>query len=246
MASGGVPPLRIGDWSSPPRIMCPSAYPPHPASARTTLRPRRRGCPAAPPDDREPRSAKDVSGRGEEDARTAGLAPDTLIRGAGLPPVLVPRIELLVVDHQPAVQQIQLFDAGMTMGRILGSRREPYEHADAAFLGIRCEELAGDARRPFFPFRFRHSERRRHYRRRARLGRDSLRKALPQRCRWAQHIGWPGGEGADDGTKRFQLLPAIRTRGDMSLHDETFARRKGLQGVQEHRFQAVPIVVARS
>src|SRR4029450_4079532 len=186
MASVGVPPLRIGDWSSTPRIMRLSAY---------------------PLDDREARSAKDVSARGEEDARTAGLAPHTLIDGPGLPPGGGPGIELLVVDHRVAVQQIQLFDAGMTMGRILGSRREPYEHADAAFLGIRCEELAGDAGPPFFPSRFRPSERRRHYRRRARLGRDSLRKALPQRCRWAQHIGWPGGEGAEDGTKRFQLRP---------------------------------------
>src|SRR4029450_2977387 len=122
MASVGGPPLRIGDWSSTPRIMCPSAYPPYPASARTALRPRRRGCLAAPPDDREARSVKDVSGRGEENARTAGLAPDTLIDGVGLPPVVVPRIELLVVDHQLAVQQIQLFDTGMTMRRIVGPR----------------------------------------------------------------------------------------------------------------------------
>src|SRR4029453_2318445 len=139
MASVGVPPLRIGDWAGTPRIMRLSAY---------------------PLDDREARSAKDVSARGEEDARTAGLAPHTLIDGAGLPPVVVPGIELLVVDHQLAVQQIQLFDAGMTMGRILGSRRELHEHADAAFLGIRGEELAGDARRHVFPFRFGHSARR--------------------------------------------------------------------------------------
>jgi hypothetical protein len=54
-----------------------------------------------------------------------------------------------------------------------------------------------------------------------------------------------GQETKDDGTKRLQFLLAIRTRGDMSLHDGTFVRRKDLQDVQEHRFQAVPIVVAR-
>src|SRR4030095_3927043 len=114
----------------------------------------------ARPYDREAHSAKNVSGRGEQNARTAGLAPDTLIGGARLRPVVVPRIEFLVVDRQLTMQQIQLFDSGMTMRRIFGSRLAPYEHADAVFLRIRGEEFAGDARRCLFPFRFSQSARR--------------------------------------------------------------------------------------
>ena len=189
-------------------------------------------------------SAKDVSRGGKENARTAGLAPDTLIRGAGVRPVIVPRIEFLIVDNQLAVQQIQLFDSVMTMRRIAGSGREPYEHADAVFLRIRCQEFAEYARRRFFPFPCNQWTGRWHHRHRARLRCDSLGKAFPQRDRRSQHISRPGDEGADDRTKRLQFLPAIRTRGDMSLYDGTLTRRKGLQGVQEHRFQDVPIVVA--
>jgi hypothetical protein len=68
-------------------------------------------------------------------------------------------MEFLVIDRQLTMQQIQLFDSGMTMRRIRGSRREPHEHADAVFLCIRGEEFAGDARRRLFPFRFSRSAR---------------------------------------------------------------------------------------
>src|SRR5262245_2727829 len=99
-------------------------------------------------------SAKPVSGGGEEHARAAGLAPDPLVAGTGLSPVVVARIQLLVVDPELAVQQIQLFDPGMGVRRIGGPRREAYEHADAVFVGIRREQLEGEAGRGFFPLRF--------------------------------------------------------------------------------------------
>jgi hypothetical protein len=71
--------------------------------------------------------AKDVSARGEENARAAGFAPDTLISTARLRPAVLPGIECLVVDHQLAVQQIQLFESRVAMRWIFGSWREPHE-----------------------------------------------------------------------------------------------------------------------
>src|SRR5207245_3171194 len=68
------------------------------------------------------RSAKYVSGRGEENACAAGLAPDTLIGRAGLRPIVISGIEFLVVDHQLAVKQIQLFDYGVAVRRIRDPR----------------------------------------------------------------------------------------------------------------------------
>src|SRR6266850_41158 len=81
------------------------------------------------------RSAKDVSGGGEENARA----------------VVIPGIELPVLDHQLAVKQIELFDSGVAMRRIVGARREPHQQADAVVLGIRREQLVGEARRRFTP-----------------------------------------------------------------------------------------------
>jgi len=78
-----------------------------------------------------------------------------LIAGAGRGTVVVPRIELLVLDHQLAMKQIQLFNAGMPVRGIRDSWCEPYEHADSIVLRIRREQLAGDARRYLAPFRFR-------------------------------------------------------------------------------------------
>lgn len=103
------------------------------------------------------KSAKDVPGGGEENTRAAGLAPDMLIAGAGQSPVVIPRMECFVVDHQLAVKQIQFFDSGMAMRRIRSPRCEPYKHADTVFLCVRRKQVAGDARRHFFPFRFKRS-----------------------------------------------------------------------------------------
>ena len=100
------------------------------------------------------RSEKGVVQRREQDARAADLAPDTTIDATGLGPEVVTGIELLVVDGQLTVKEVQFFNAGMAVGWILGSRREPHHHADAVLLRIGREQLAGDARRHFFPFRF--------------------------------------------------------------------------------------------
>ena len=95
-----------------------------------------------------------VFGRRNENAGAAGLSPDTMINAVRLGPVVVAWVQLLVADHQLALKQMQLFNSGMAVGRIIGSRREPYQHADAAFFGICCELFAGDSRRHFLPFRF--------------------------------------------------------------------------------------------
>jgi hypothetical protein len=52
------------------------------------------------------------------------------------------------------VKQMQLFNSGMAVRRILGSRCEAYQHADAVFFRIRCELFAEDSRRYFIRFRF--------------------------------------------------------------------------------------------
>ena len=99
------------------------------------------------------KSKKHVFGRCNENARAAGLSPDTMINAVRLGPVVVAWVQLLVADHQLALKQMQLFNSGMAVGRIIGSRREPYQHADAVFFRICCELFAGDSRRHFFPFR---------------------------------------------------------------------------------------------
>ena len=77
-----------------------------------------------------------------------GLAPDPMIDAAGFGPAVVAGMKLPVVDDQLTVKQVQLFDPGMAVGRIVGSRREPHQHADAVLLRIGREQLAGDARAP--------------------------------------------------------------------------------------------------
>src|SRR5713226_9807911 len=79
------------------------------------------------------KSKKYVFDRRQEYARAAGFAPYAMIDGVGLGPVVIAGIKLLVIDHQLAVKQIQFFHSGMAMTRIVGSRREPYQHADAVF-----------------------------------------------------------------------------------------------------------------
>src|ERR1700730_6318373 len=99
-------------------------------------------------------SAKDVPGGREENARAAGVAPDMLIAGAGFCPGAGLGIQGFVVFHQLAVEQIQFFDSGMAMRRIRSPRCEPYKHADTVSLSVRRKQVAGDARRHCFPFRF--------------------------------------------------------------------------------------------
>src|SRR5438874_2702117 len=82
-----------------------------------------------------------------------------------------------------ATQQMQLLDAGVTMGRIVGAGREPYEHADEVFLGVSRQQHAGDARRRLQPFWLRPPCRCRRQRGLTRLASDPLGQALPQRRR---------------------------------------------------------------
>jgi len=100
------------------------------------------------------KSKKCVFGRRNENAGAAGFAPYTMIDAVGIAPDVIAGIKLLVIDHQLAIKQMQLFHSGMAVRRIIGSRREPHQHADTVFLRIGGEQFAGDARRHFFPFWF--------------------------------------------------------------------------------------------
>src|SRR5260370_39769635 len=71
------------------------------------------------------KAKKYVFGRREENAGAAGLSPDTMINAVGLGPVVVAWVQLLVADHQLAVKQMQLFNSGMAVTRIVGSRPRP-------------------------------------------------------------------------------------------------------------------------
>src|SRR6266853_3048016 len=82
------------------------------------------------------KSKKYVFDRRKENARAASFAPHTIINGVGLGPVVIAGIKLLVVDHQLAVKQMQLFHSGVAVTRIVGSRLQPYQHANAVFLRI--------------------------------------------------------------------------------------------------------------
>jgi hypothetical protein len=94
----------------------------------------------------ETHGGKDVAGRGnkksrdyvfvrrKENARAAGFAPYAMIDAVSLGPVVIAGIKLLVIDHQLAVKQMQFFHSGVAVRRIVGSRRAPYQHADAARL----------------------------------------------------------------------------------------------------------------
>ena len=68
-------------------------------------------------------------------------------------------------------------------------------------------------------------------------------RRVPQRRRWAQHVGRPGDEGVDDRPKRLHLVPAFRARRDVRLDGGHVVRRKRLHGVQEH---AVPSDLVRA
>src|SRR5258708_35510320 len=82
------------------------------------------------------KSKKHVFGRCNENARAAGLRPDTMINAVGLGPVVVAWVKLLVVNHQLAVKKMQFFNSGMAVWRIIGSRCEPHQPAEAVVFGI--------------------------------------------------------------------------------------------------------------
>src|SRR5439155_12518652 len=75
-------------------------------------------------------SAKDIFGAGDEDAGAAGLAPDALVARSRRTVIVVAGHELAFVDPQLAVEEMQLFDAGMRMRRVAGAGREAHQHAD--------------------------------------------------------------------------------------------------------------------
>src|SRR5260370_28529222 len=100
------------------------------------------------------KSRKCVFGRRNENARAAGFAPYTMIDAVGFAPNVIAGIKLLVIDRQVAVKQMQLFHSSVAVRRIIGSLREPHQHADAVSLRVGREQFAGDARRHFFPLRF--------------------------------------------------------------------------------------------
>src|SRR5688500_1674227 len=98
-------------------------------------------------------SAQRVFSTGHEHAGAAGLAPDTLVAGAWDRPVVIPGVELAIVDPQLAGEQVQLLYAGVGVRRILTARHEAHQHAHYVLFGVGREPLAGNARRDVFPGR---------------------------------------------------------------------------------------------
>src|SRR5688500_18161260 len=91
--------------------------------------------------------------RCDEHARTSCFAPNTTIRRAGLPPIVVTGMELAVVDPKLAVEEVQLLDTRMDMGWILDAWLEPHEQRDAMRVVFPRQKLIGEPRRSFLPFR---------------------------------------------------------------------------------------------
>src|ERR1051326_1285979 len=99
------------------------------------------------------KSKNAVFGGGEKNARATGFAPHPMIDAARFRPDVIARIKLLVIDHQFAVEQMQLFSSRVAVRRIVRPRRQAHQHADAVFCRIRGEHFDGDAGRRLFPFR---------------------------------------------------------------------------------------------
>jgi hypothetical protein len=66
---------------------------------------------------------------------------------------IITRNELAFVDPKFAIEQVQLFITGMTMGRIPCAWRKTDQHADPASFRIDCQQLAFNAGRNVRPFR---------------------------------------------------------------------------------------------
>jgi len=138
-----------------------------------------------------------------------------MIDAAGFSPEIIAGKELPVIDDQLAVQQVQLFYAGMAMGRIFSSRCQPYEHADTVLFGISREHLVGDAGPRQCPLRLDPALWREGDRLPAGFLGDTLRKAIPKRSRGTQHVGRPVEKGIENRTKRLNLVSAFRTGRDV-------------------------------
>ena len=92
-------------------------------------------------------------GGGDEKTGAACLAPHALVTRTRRTVVVGARQELAPVDPQLTVEEMQLFDARMSMCRITCARREAYQHADSVPLCVGREQLAFNPSRDRFPFR---------------------------------------------------------------------------------------------
>ena len=93
-----------------------------------------------------------VPDRRNKNTRAAGFGPHTMIYGISLGPNVIAGIQLLGINHQFAVKQMQFFPSRVALRRVFSSWRKPDQHADALFLLIGREQLAGNAGRRLFPF----------------------------------------------------------------------------------------------
>jgi hypothetical protein len=74
-----------------------------------------------------------------------------MVHAAGFGTDEIAGVKLLIVNHQLAVEQVQLFDTSMNMWRIIGSWLKPHEHRDETRLRIDREHFAEYAIRYFLP-----------------------------------------------------------------------------------------------
>jgi hypothetical protein len=80
------------------------------------------------------RSKKFVVNRRQKKARAACFAPDTVIDAARIGANVIARIEFFVVNDQLTMKEMQFFNSAVAMWRIVCSRCESYQHADAVVL----------------------------------------------------------------------------------------------------------------
>jgi hypothetical protein len=152
------------------------------------------------------RFQKGISGACDENAGATGLAPDAVVFGS--------RRTVAFVDPQLAIEKMQLFDARMSMRRVTGAGRQPYQHADPVPFRVGRQQLAFDPWRNLFPFRLRPLQHRQRHRLFPRLLGDPKGKTLLQWYRRTQHIGGPADQPIDDWPQVLQLALAIRARGN--------------------------------
>ena len=78
-----------------------------------------------------------IAWRCDQHAGTPGLAPNSLVGRACFRAVVVSGVQLPIVDHELAMQQVQLLETAVSMRRIVRPGREADEHADAVVGKIR-------------------------------------------------------------------------------------------------------------
>jgi len=155
--------------------------------------------------------------RREENACAARLAPDTMIDAVGFCPEIVAGMKLRVIDDQLAVKQVQLFNVVMAVG---AGSRPPGASRTIMLTRFFSVSVASTLQEMPGATSF-HSGSAHRGGTTGTTGAPPVSAAIrcprrPQSDADGRSTSIvPGDKGVDDRAKRFHLLPAIRTRGDL-------------------------------